>query len=70
MTTNSVCSSFALQSFPVKTLVHPTLDLYFSVLEPLSFEFQWNTRTTPPTFLEPDSVREEIALARKEGQYA
>jgi len=26
--------------------------------------------TTPPTFLEPDSVREEIALARKEGQYA
>ena len=51
MTTNSVCSSFALQSFPVKTLVHPTLDLYFSVLEPLSFEFQWNTRTTPPTFL-------------------
>ena len=26
--------------------------------------------TTPPAFLEPDSVREEIALARKEGQYA
>jgi len=26
--------------------------------------------TTPPTHLEPDSVREEIALARKEGQYA
>ena len=26
--------------------------------------------TTPPTHLEPDSVREEIALARREGQYA
>ena len=26
--------------------------------------------TTPPAHLEPDSVREEIALARKEGQYA
>ena len=26
--------------------------------------------TTPPTHLEPDVVREEIALARKEGQYA
>ena len=26
--------------------------------------------TTPPTHLEPDSGREEIALARKEGQYA
>jgi len=26
--------------------------------------------TTPPTHLEPDAVREEIALARREGQYA
>jgi len=26
--------------------------------------------TTPPTHLEPDVVREEIALARREGQYA
>jgi hypothetical protein len=26
--------------------------------------------TTPPTHLEPDSVREEIAQARREGQYA
>lgn len=51
MNTNSSCSSFALQSFPVKTLVPATFDLYFSVLEPLSFDFQWNTRTTPPVFL-------------------
>jgi len=26
--------------------------------------------TTPPTHLESDAVREEIALARREGQYA
>jgi hypothetical protein len=26
--------------------------------------------TTPPAHLEPDSIREEIALARNEGQYA
>ncbi len=26
--------------------------------------------TTPPTHLEPDAIREEIAIARREGQYA
>jgi hypothetical protein len=51
MNTISSCSSFALQSFPIKILTQPTLDLYFSVLEPLSFEFQWATRTTAPVFL-------------------
>ena len=51
------CPLGSIQSFPVATTITVTADTYNSVLQPLSFEFQWNTRTTPPNFLSSNDGR-------------
>jgi hypothetical protein len=46
----TTCNPNALQSFPIGVSIPITYDLYYSVLQPLSFDFQWGTRNTPPHF--------------------
>ena len=46
----ATCNSNSLQSFPIGVSIPITYDLYYSVFQPLSFEFQWGTRTTSPNF--------------------
>jgi len=60
-TSTPVATVAAVPSNAMPVWVNPPLDETWTPPPP---------PTTPPTFLEPDSVREEIALARKEGQYA
>jgi hypothetical protein len=60
-TSASVAAPATTSSNAMPVWVNPPLDETWTPPPP---------PTTPPTFLEPDSVREEIALARKEGQYA
>jgi hypothetical protein len=58
------CSPASASSTPSNAMpvwVNPPLDETWTPPPP---------PTTPPTHLEPDVVREEIALARREGQYA
>ena len=45
------CPLGSLQTFPIRTSITITTDTYNSVIQPLSFEFQWNTRTTQPNFI-------------------
>lgn len=46
----ATCNPNALQSFPIGVSIPITYDLYYSVRQPLSFDFKWGTRTTPPHF--------------------
>lgn len=46
----AVCNPNTLQSFPIGVSIPITYDLYYSVRQPLSFDFQWGTRTTSPNF--------------------
>ena len=48
--TEQQCAVSALRSFPIGLSVTPTDLLYESVLEPITMDIQWATRTTPPTF--------------------
>ena len=57
----TVATVAAIPSNAMPVWVNPPLDETWTPPPP---------PTTPPTHLEPDSVREEIALARREGQYA
>tara|TARA_R110000868_G_scaffold37055_1_gene131110 strand:+ start:379 stop:861 length:483 start_codon:yes stop_codon:yes gene_type:complete len=59
--TTPTTSTWTAPSSAMPVWVNPPLDETWTPPPP---------PTTPPTHLEPDSVREEIALARKEGQYA
>jgi hypothetical protein len=45
------CSFNSIQSFPVGLTFPITTDIYTSVLQPLTFDFQWGTRTTNPQFV-------------------
>jgi hypothetical protein len=45
-----MCSTSGNRSFPVNLSFTPDKDLYASVKEVFSIEFQWTNRTTPPTF--------------------
>jgi len=60
-TSTPVATVAAVPSNAMPVWVNPPLDETWTPPPP---------PTTPPTHLEPDSVREEIALARREGQYA
>lgn len=44
------CSQYSLQSFPVGLTFPVTPSLYTSILEPISLDFQWSTRTTGANF--------------------
>lgn len=60
MATTNQCSSQAIQSFPVElTGVSPTIDNYTSLLDPLSLEFQWGTRSTAPQFVNTGGLIDE-----------
>jgi len=60
-TVATVATVAAVPSNAMPVWVNPPLDETWTPPPP---------PTTPPTHLEPDVVREEIALARREGQYA
>lgn len=45
------CPIGSIQSFPVRTSITITPETYTAVVQPLSFEFQWNVRTTHPNFV-------------------
>ncbi len=45
-----MCSTSGNRSFPVNLSFTPDTDLYTSVKEVFSIEFQWTNRTTPPIF--------------------
>jgi hypothetical protein len=45
-----MCSTSGNRSFPVNLSFTPDADLYTSVKEVFSIEFQWTNRTTPPVF--------------------
>lgn len=45
------CPEGAIQGFPVTLDIAPTQLLYDSVTEPITIDFQWAVRSTPPQFL-------------------
>lgn len=44
------CSVTALQSFPIGVSIPTTIDIYNTIIEPLLFNFTWESRSTPPQF--------------------
>jgi hypothetical protein len=45
------CPPNSITSFPARTSITITPETYTSAIQPLSFEFQWQPRTTHPNFL-------------------
>lgn len=46
------CPSGAITSFPLQLAITATDTLYDTVSEPITMDFQWSSRSTPPTFFD------------------
>jgi hypothetical protein len=57
------CPSGAITSFPLQLAITATDTLYDSVSEPITMDFQWSSRSTPPTFYDTaTSTTDEVGV--------
>jgi hypothetical protein len=60
---STTCPTGAITSFPLQLAISATDALYEGVSEPVTIDFQWASRATPPMFISPqqNAVTDEIA---------